>query len=296
MKHYPSFAAVAATALLLAASCSVLEDRIACNFTAPVTVRVSDFSVSEGEFPTKAASSAADYEGVKSLTLAFYNGDAATYKATQTKGALEEGETFGEFSLSLPMGSYTMVVIGHGLKEGEPAITLTSPTSATFGDNTVRETFMHTRHVDIDGTDAVELGATLDRIVSKLQIASTDTRTEGADFVRMTFAAGGKSFSPATGLATGNTGFSNSVEISTDAGSTSLSNSYLFLNTDEQAIDVTVETLDAQGNTLFRKTIGNVPFKRNRVTRLNGAIYTNSGIGGSFQIDTDWLDNYRQDF
>ena len=33
---------------------------------------------------------------------------------------------FGQFSLSLPLGTYTMVVLGHGLSNGEPAITLTS--------------------------------------------------------------------------------------------------------------------------------------------------------------------------
>ena len=66
------------------------------------------------DFPTKEAVQAADYAGVKSLTQAFYNGATEAYKTPQTKGALAEGETLGEFSLSLPMGSYTMVVIGHG--------------------------------------------------------------------------------------------------------------------------------------------------------------------------------------
>ena len=62
-----------------------------------------------------------------------------------------------------------------------------------------------------------------------------------------------------------------------------------FLNTDEQDIDVTIETLDADGNSLFSKTIQNVPFKRNRKTILTGAMYTNTGMAGSFQVNTDWL-------
>ena len=81
--------------------------------TAPVMVHVSGFSVSQEEFqtPRRAAQDVADYTGVKVLTLAFYSGSTEVFKHEQVRGALEEGETFGEFECSLPMGSYTMVVI-----------------------------------------------------------------------------------------------------------------------------------------------------------------------------------------
>ena len=265
----------------------------------PVRVHVADFSISQEDFAgetTRAAQDAADYSGVKSLTLAFYRGATEVMKTTQTKGALEEGDTFGEFSLSLPIGSYTMVVIGHGLNDGEPAITLTSPTSASFSDNPVRETFVATQAVSITNTDAVDISATLSRVVSKLQGQSSDTRTNPAYSVRMTFAAGGKSFSPTTGLATDNTGFSNAVAISTAVGTASLSNSYLFLATDEQTMDVTIETLDEDGNVVFSKLVEDVPFKRNRVTKLTGAMYTNESVSGGFQVETAWLDEYDDTF
>ena len=275
----------------------------------PVTVRVDGFSVSQEEFSggptrsgaargtTRAAADPATYDGVKSLTLAFYAGDGTeAFKTTQTKGALEEGETFGEFALSLPMGSYTMVVIGHGLNAGEPAITLTSPTTATFGEYPARETFVVTRTVNITNTSAVDISATLNRVVSKLSVASSDVRTNPAHTVRMTFAAGGRSFSPTTGLATVNTGFSNAVGISASVGSTSSSVSYLFLTTDEQTMDVTIETLDEDGAVLFSKTVNNVPFKRNRVTKLTGAMYTNNSVSGGFQIETEWEDQYDGTF
>ncbi len=291
--------------MLLAASCSNDESLDSSvnpsdgQALAPVTVSVSGFSVEQEEFSggtTRAAQDAADYSGVKSLTLAFYIGTTETYKTTQTKGALEEGETFGEFSLSLPMGSYTMVVIGHGLNDGEPAITLTSPTAATFGDNPARETFVTTQTVNITNTNAVDVSATLSRVVSKLQVQSSDTRTNPAYSVRMTFAAGGKSFSPTTGLATDDAGFSNAVAISTAVGATSLSNSYLFLSTDEQTMDITIETLDEDGNVVFSKLVEDVPFKRNRVTKLTGAMYTNESVSSAFQVETAWLDEYDDTF
>ena len=59
---------------------------------------------------------------------------------------------------------------------------------------------------------------------------------------------------------------------------------------------MTIETLDAQGNTLLIKTVNNVPFKRNRVTKLTGAMYTNEALSGTFQVETAWLDEYSANF
>ncbi len=265
-------------------------------YLAKVKVHVDDFTITQEDFTSKVAEDVANYSGVKALTLAFYNGNTEVYKTTQLRDDSTTYTTFGNFDCTLPMGSYTMVVIGHGLNDGEPAVTLTSPTSATFGDNPARETFVATQTVNISNTDAVNVSATLNRVVSKLQVQSADTRTNPAYSVRMTFAAGGKSFNPTTGLATVNTGFSNAVAISTAVGATSLSNSYLFLSTDEQTMDVTIETLDEDGNVVFSKLVENVPFKRNRVTKLTGAMYTNSSVNGGFQIETGWLSNYEMNF
>jgi len=287
---------------MMAASCGsdkFESDREAEQVLAPVRVRVSGFSVDQEEFSggtTRATQAAADYSGVKVLTLAFYSGSTEPYKVTQMKSSLEEGETFGVFNLSLPMGSYTMVVLGYGLNAGEPAVTLTSPTVATFGEYPARETFVATEAVNITDASAVDVSAMLSRIVSKLHVESTDVRTAGAAKVRMTFAAGSKGFNPTEGLATDDTGFSNTVTISTAAGVISESNSYLFLNSDDQTMDVTIETLDADDNVLLSKTVENVPFKRNRVTIMKGAMYTNESTGGTFTVETDWLSSANVDF
>ena len=295
-----------AVVALVAASCSnesdvqVVENTIENNALVPVTVRVDGFSVSQEDFSggatTRAAQAAGDYSGVKSLTLAFYasNGTEA-YKVTQLKGSLEEGETFGEFSLSLPMGSYTMVVLGYVLYDDDE-LTLTSPTQAEYTVGAPRETFAATQQVSVTSTTALNLTATLDRIVTCLQVISTDGRTANVSKVRMTFSAGGKQFSPTTGLATVNTGSVSTVGNSATVGSTSTSTGYVFLATDEQTMDVTIETLDADGNTIYSKTVENVPFKRNRVTKLTGKMYTNSSVSGAFQLETAWIDQYEDTF
>ena len=292
----------AAIVLLAATSCSneseltVNDAQAEQNVQVPVKVHVSGYAVTQDDFPaTRAAQDVNDYNGVKAITLAFYSGSTQAYTATQLREDASTYTTFGEFECALPMGSYTMVVIARGHGEGD-VFTLTSPTEAAYTSDHTRETFAATQAVSITSTNSVDISATLNRIVAKLQVISSDGRTADANNVRMTMSAGSKGFNPTTGLANSNTGFSNTVPISAAVGNISNSASYLFLTADEQNIDVTIETLDADGNTLFSKTVENVPFKRNRVTKLTGAMYTNDALSGTFQLETAWLSDYNADF
>ena len=189
-----------------------------------------------------------------------------------------------------------MVVLGYGYFDGD-VLELTSPTSAAYTSDHVRETFAATEDITITNCDAVNLTATLNRVIAKVQVVSTDTRTVDVANIRTTFSGGAKGFNPTTGLATTNTGFANTVQGNGDAGATTTATSYLFLATDQQTVDVTIETLDADGNTLFSKTVTDVPLRRNCVTTMTGAMYTNAGVSsGSFQINTEWLPGYDVPF
>ena len=279
-----------ATAALFT-SCN--KDRI--TGVANVRIHVNDFTISQDNI-TK-STSVADYSGVKAITLAFFKNDGtAQYQVTQLRSDASTYTTFGDFDCTLPMGSYTMVVLGYGLSNGEPPITLTSPTLATFGDNPARETFVATQAVNItNANDAVDISATLSRVISKLKIATTDVRTENAQSVRVTFSAGGKAFNPSTGLATTNTGFTNTVTIASPVGNTAGIISYLFIATDEQNVDVTIDVLDENNVSLSHREVSNVPLKRNRMTILTGSLFSASG-SGSFQVNSDWLDDYNMNF
>ena len=275
---------------LLAASCGqeLGNDVTASNESekAQVTVHLTGFTATQEDFPTtRAAEDVAKYTGINAITLAFYKTDGTeAYKSTQAKGDAD----FGEFSLSLPMGTYTMVALANQTKDGSPFV-YTSATEAAYTGEHVYETFTYTQSVTISNTDPVDISATLSRVISMLTVISTDGKTDNVTNVRMTLSAGGKSFNPTTGLAITNTGFVNTVGNSANAGSTSTSSSALFLATDEQTMDVTIETLDADGNTLFSQKVENVPFKRNRRTTLKGAMYTNEALSGTFQVETAWL-------
>ena len=291
----------AAIALLAATGCTtdsvetVVENN-AEQATAPVTVRVSDFSISQEEMPsgsTRAAQSAASYNYVKAIDLAFYSGETEVYKTTQVRG---DGTytTFGEFSCNLPLGTYTMVVVGRDKSDGD-VFTLTSPTEAAYTGNFARETFCATQSVTVTAAGA-DIGITLNRINSAIQIVSTDGRPAGATKVRTTYAAGSKSFDPTTGLATDDNGFSVINTPSSAVGDPINPGSYLFLATDEETMSITLQVLDNYDNVLVTKVVPNVPLKRNRLTILRGALFTAESSSAAFQLETSWIEDHTVNF
>ena len=78
---------------------------------------------------------------------------------------------------------------------------------------------------------------------------------------------------------------------SVTAGNTTNVGNALFLTTDEQTMDITIETLDADDNVIYTATVPSVTLKRNRVTTLTGAMYSVTGTANaaSFQLNTDWI-------
>ena len=287
---------LAGLVLLFASSCSRDLDSQTTDVDAdktlvPVRVHVTDFSVSQEDFPGTRATALGAFSDINTVTLAFYNGDTEVYKTTQTKGDIN----YGNFSLSLPMDSYTMVVVAYKVSDTSP-FTLTSATEAAYSGDHAFDTFVKEQAVNITTTDAVDISATLDRVVSLLKVVSTDGKTSDVTNVRMTLSAGGRSFNPSTGLATSNTGFANTVGNSKPVGSTSESLTYLFLATDEQTMDVTIETLDNNQDVVRSTTVTNVPFKRNRRTVLTGPMYSDVNLAGTFQVSTDWLTDYNGNF
>lgn len=275
-------------AVLLVAGCRKQEG------TSRVRVNVNDFTITEGMFPTRGEEPVADYDGVKAIDLAFYEGTTEVYKHTQMRDDGSTYTTFGSFECDLPIGNYTMVVIGRGYSVGD-VFELNSPTSAGYTSERARETFCATQSVTVTSSTPLDLTITLSRIIAKLHIVSTDERTASVTKIRTTYGAGGKSFNPTTGLAMVNSGFAVTNTPSSAVTTLDVGN-YAFLATDEQTMDITIEALDANENVLFIKEVPNVPLRRNRVTTLTGQVFTAGTSSATFQVDSDWLEGNEVPF
>lgn len=296
MKHSVLF--VGAILLMATVSCSKenkLVERVPEKY-ALVTVQVRDFTMSMEDFSggtTRATSDVSKYNGVKAITLAFYDGDIEVSKTTQFRADDDTYTTFGEFACSLPLGTYTMVVLGYG---STSAMTLDSKTSATYTNDRVRETFVYTETVTVANTAALAVSATLSRVVAQLGVVSTDGRAASAAKIRTIFSGGGQGVNPLTGLSTADTGFSNTVDISSAVGNTSSIGSYVFLNSDLQTMDITIDILDEDENVISHKVVNKVPLKRNRRTILTGSLYTSAPGSAAFSVETSWLSETNINF
>lgn len=289
---------LAALVLLFATSCSKeSENEVKNNDTlVPVTIHIDGFTtILEGFDVTRTATPISNNSNLNAVMLAFYNGSTEVSKTVQLLADATTYTTFGTFNLNLPMGNYTMVAIAYNNNE-TGSFSLTSPTAAAYAGDHAFDTYVKTQTVNITNTDPVDISATLSHIISQLKVVSTDGKTADVANVRMTLSAGGRSFNPTTGLATVNTGFSNTVSTSANTGSTSTSITYFFLATDEQTMNVTIETLNANGDVLRSTTVNNVLFKRNCKTVLTGPMYNDVHAAGTFLIESDWLDDINYTF
>ena len=264
---------------------------------APVTVRVNGFSVTQEEMAsggtTRAAQTAASYTGVGAIDLAFYSGGTEVYKHTQLRGDNTTYTTFGEFSCNLPIGTYTMVAIARGYFDGD-VFTMTSPTAAGYTSERPRETFCASQSVTVTAAGA-DASVTMNRIITQLNIISTDQISSGVAKIRTTYGGGSKSFDPTTGLATDDNGFSLTNNPAVQDGHLGICN-FAFLATDEETMTITIEALDADNHVLFTKSVPGVPLKRNRKTTLTGAIFTASASSAAFQVETAWIDGNTVNF
>ena len=187
------------------------------------------------------------------------------------------------------VGSYTNV----------KALTLAfykSDGTESYKHTQLQDNFVATQAVNINNSNAVNLTATLDRVVSRLGVVSTDSRAADAAKIRMSFSGGGCDFNPTTGLATTNTGFANTLTFVEAVGTTVMSASYLFLGSDEQTMNVTIETLDASDNVLFARQLTMCRSSATARPSLTGNVFTADSNVSSITINSDWLDSHNVGF
>ena len=97
------------------------------------------------------------------------------------------------------------------------------------------------------------------------------------------------SFNPLTGLASDNNGLSKTVVTTKAVGETTEINNALFLASDKQTMDITVQTLDKDGNVIFSEVVKDVALQRNKITTLTGRMYSADATTSPFTLHTDWL-------
>ncbi len=260
--------------------------------TAEVRIHLDDIIITNEPLYGTRTTDAVDYSAIGALMVAFYDKDSTeVYSHTQLRNDPTTYTTFGDFTFTLPVGQYTMVVVGRDYRYGD-VFQLNGLTSAGYTSERVRETLSTAQEVSVIGTDPVDVSVTIGHVITFLNVLSTDVRPSEVVKIRTTYSAASKSYDPTTGLATDSLGFSLTNSTG-DAEYLKIGN-YAFLSHEEMKMGITIESLDADDKVLYSKTIPNVPLKLNRKTTLRGPLFTPNAI--SIKVETEWEDPLIIDF
>lgn len=276
-----------------------------CEGEGQVTLRFTmydqeDFTTYDQEdfgAPGRAATSRAATDITKictRLNIAVFSTDGAKVKSVAQK---EGDASYGSVTMTLPEGSYRLVVIAHN---GDGSATITSEDKVTFPNNKMTDTFYYDGALTVTA-DQQTRDLTLTRAVAMVRMVLTDTSVPAnvAKF-KFYYLGGSSTFSPLAGYGCVQ---SKQTEVRTVCSDGTYELYTLPHQEDDVLTKLTVTALDAQDNAIVERTFENIPITRNKVTRFKGAFFGEGGTEGRtsegamrFLADPEWDGQEEQSF
>lgn len=225
------------------------------------------------------------------LNVAVFDSGGTKVKSVGQSSA-ESG--FGNVRLSLPEGSYKLVVVGHN---GTGSATITNVEKVTFANNKVTDTFLYFGTLTVTG-ETQELAITLTRCVAMLRLILDDSgRDSDIASLKFYYLGGSSTLSPLSGY-----GCVNSKQ--TEYRAWNEEGVYELYTVPHTAADVltrlTITAYDASDNVVGEWTLTDIPMGMNRVTEYTGDLFNGGGGSGEstyssgILVDAEWngVDSY----
>lgn len=298
-----SKALLAVLLMIFVASCEkpVLEEDnfkpgIESNKNGLVNVTFSNFDMEQTDFSnvtsgqSRSATAIQDLCGRISLALFDSQGVEKVKLVNQNKSDKE----FGKISLSIPKGSYIVVVIAHN---GEGNATISSPSKITFSNNKVTDTFYYYGELTVDADSNVSIS--MKRAVAMFRLVVKDKTPETVNSMKFYYTGGSSTFDASTGFGCVNSKQTETRSVENGAYSNeSTYEIYTFPHMEEKKLKIEVSALGSASSTaLYTRTFSNVPIVRNQITCYTGSFFTEDpGTGRNFLLSTtdEWTyDNYE---
>lgn len=278
-------------------ACSSESNSVDENVLVPVQVTFSGLDVSvvpDGSRGSVTRATASEAK-VDRIALKIFDTSGKEIYSVVKDNPNEEG--FDKVKCLLHVGDYKFVAVAHKAKTTESkAAVITSPTEATLGETNIPScVYSKVTNVTVSGNTTqsvnIEFGK---RITSSFELNVTDDYPDEIENVEIILnpskdqAANPYAFNPSTGRAasalTYNASFNRkSFSVESFTGKT-LSIS-LFLTSDEQKIDVTINMKKNDGTILYTRTLKDVTFRQHSSTIAKGTFFS-SQVSGSFTFDT----------
>lgn len=222
---------------------------------------------------TRASQPLSDY--FQQLDIAFFSttNPEMVYRSSQNTST--DGQTFGNISMKLPIGSYKLVAIA---SKGTQPVQINSITEAIFPDNKPSDNASYCDDITLkqgNNTQTIELK----RVVSVFRLLPTDKRPSNFKFIEATITGNCSNvLDPSTGLA--NTSAAQGVKRTIDISSYEPTPSsalafYCFLGSKSEKVDVAISLKDGpEGNELKALSFKDVPLQPNYRTTYKGTLFS----------------------
>lgn len=277
--------AIAVGIMLTSCEKVVFEDREVESANGNLTLSVS---VSNG---TTRSSDEQLGDACGRLNVAVFNRAGEKVKAVaQTAG--DAG--YGVVRLSLPDGSYTVVVVGHN---GTGSATITNAEKVTFPNNKTTDTFCFYGEIDVTGEEQ-QMDIMLERVVSMIRFVLDDNGDSmGIASLKFYYTGGSSTLSPKTGY-----GCVQSKQTEYRAwNEEGIYELYTMPHSKSDIITkMTITAYDAGDNVVGEWVLENIPVTMNRVSEYAGDLFGGGGgetwsMTGNITVNTEWggVDEYQ---
>ena len=202
------------------------------------------------------------------LNIAVFGNDGAKVKTVSQKAG---DANYGTVHLSLPQGSYKLVVIAHNC---DGAATITSTDKVTFPNNKVSDTFHYYGVLEV-GSQSQSFELSLTRVVAMFRLKMTDADVPSSlSKLKFYYLGGSSTFSPSAGYGIVQ---SKQTELRSPAAD-GVYEIYTMPHTEDDVLTkVTVTALDAADNVIGERVFEDVPVRRDHITSYSGTFFTAGG-------------------
>lgn len=271
-------------ALVLLAGCEkslVDEDYNGMDADGNVELRVSIYE--QLPFTTRAQQNITEL--CSRLNFAFFQGGSKVKTISQKK----DDSSFGNVILSLPEGTYQVVIIAHSC---DGSATITSTEKVTFPSNIVTDTFYYYGDIEVGSTKQT-YNMELERVVAMFRMKLSHPLPSNVARMKFYYTGGSSTFSPLSGFGCVNS--RQTVLMDVEPGQ-NIFEIYTLPHTIDDVLKIVVTAFDASDAILKEQTLENVPVTVNEITQYTGDFFNGTPSGGgsansgdfSMTADGEW--------
>lgn len=230
------------------------------------------------------------------LNVMLFNEDGTKY-FDKVRTQYSTDENFGQMSLTLPAGEYTVVAVGHSSVK---SATIKSPELVQFtasDGEKLTDTFCYEGTVTV-GEQPEQHALTMSRVCAMVRFQFTDDEIPAAlTHVKFDYTGGSANFNPTTSEGTTKSTQSENRPVSADDQYQVFTFPYMAAT---GTLKMTVSALASDGTVIKKRTLDAVPVTRNRITTYTGPLFsdgegsiTQSGFGFSVNGEWEGEDNFE---